>query len=112
MFAKGREDSRSLHCVVQRRRRTMCVDVVEVRGREAGTVEGAITIPEESLVARGDKIFVYEIKDNKAELVAVTTGLREAGKVQITEGIASGATIVTDGQMKLRPGADVNIVAP
>lgn len=79
---------------------------------EAGTVEGAITIPEESLVARGDKIFVYEIKDNKAELVAVTTGLREAGKVQITEGIASGATIVTDGQMKLRPGADVNIVAP
>lgn len=77
---------------------------------ETGTVAGAVTIPEEALVARGDKIFVYQLKDNKAELVAVTTGLREAGKVQIVEGIASGATVVTDGQMKLRPGADAKIV--
>ena len=79
---------------------------------EAGAVEGAITVPEEALVVRGDKIFVYEIKDNKAELTAVKTGLREAGKVQIVEGIAGGATIVTDGQMKLRPGADIKIVEP
>jgi membrane fusion protein (multidrug efflux system) len=77
---------------------------------EAGTVDGAVTIPEESLVARGDKVFVYEVKDNKAALIPVTTGLREAGKVQILDGIQSGAVVVTDGQIKLRPGADVKIV--
>lgn len=79
---------------------------------DSGVVADAITIPEAALVARGDKVFVYEIRDGKAELVPVKTGLREAGKVQIVEGIGSGATVVTDGQLKLRPGATTNILAP
>lgn len=77
---------------------------------EAGQIANAVTIPEEALVARGDKVFVYEIKDGKAELVPVVTGVRESGKVQIVSGIAGGAVIVTDGQIKLRPGADAKIV--
>jgi membrane fusion protein (multidrug efflux system) len=77
---------------------------------EAGKIENAITLPEESLVARGDKVFVYELKDDKAELVPVVTGVRESGKVQIVSGIESGAIVVTDGQMKLRPGATAKIV--
>ena len=40
------------------------------------------------------------------------TGLRQAGKVQIVEGLSVGETIVTDGQMKLRPGADAVVVEP
>ncbi len=65
---------------------------------------------EELLVARGDKVFVYEIKDGKAELVPVVTGVRESGKVQVISGIQSGTVVVTDGQMKLRPGANAKIV--
>lgn len=77
---------------------------------EAGTVDNATLVPEEALVARGDKVFVYEVKDNRANLVPVTTGVREAGRVQIVSGIESGMVVVTDGQIKLRPGADVKIV--
>lgn len=79
---------------------------------EAGQIENALTVPEEALVARGDKVFVYEIKEGKAELVQVETGVREAGKVQIVSGLDAGATVVTDGQIKLRPGADAKIVEP
>lgn len=77
---------------------------------EAGSIANAILVPEEALVARGDKVFVYEVKDNRANLLPVTTGAREAGRVQIMSGLESGAVVVTDGQIKLRPGADVKIV--
>jgi membrane fusion protein (multidrug efflux system) len=79
---------------------------------EAGQIENAITIPEEALVARGDKVFVYEIREGKAELVQVETGVREAGKVQVVSGIGAGTVVVTDGQIKLRPGANTKIVEP
>jgi len=64
------------------------------------------------LVARGDRVFVYGIEQDKAVMKPVKTGLRQAGKVQIVEGLAVGDTVVTDGQIKLRPGADVVIEKP
>jgi membrane fusion protein (multidrug efflux system) len=79
---------------------------------EAGQIVDAVTVPEEALVARGDRVFVYVVSDGRADLVQVTTGLREAGKVQIVEGLAAGTVIVTDGQIKLRPGAEIKIVEP
>ncbi|MDY0870423.1 efflux RND transporter periplasmic adaptor subunit [Dongia rigui] len=78
----------------------------------AGTIENAVVIPEQALVARGDRVFVYAIEDNKAVMKPVKTGLRQAGKVQIVEGLSIGETVVTDGQIKLRPGADVTIGQP
>jgi len=74
--------------------------------------ENAVVVPEQTLVARGDRIFVYALVDGKAELKPVKTGLRQAGKVQIVEGLSVGETVVTDGQMKLRPGADAVVVEP
>lgn len=79
---------------------------------DAGTIENAVVVPEQTLVARGDRIFVYALVDGKAELKPVKTGLRQAGKVQIVEGLSVGETVVTDGQMKLRPGADAVVVEP
>jgi len=78
----------------------------------AGTIDNAVVIPEQALVARGDRVFVYAVEDNKAVMKPVKTGLRQAGKVQVVEGLSVGETVVTDGQIKLRPGADVTIGQP
>ena len=79
---------------------------------DAGTIENAVVVPEQTLIARGDRVFVYALQDGKAELKPVKTGLRQAGKVQIVEGLNVGDVVVTDGQMKLRPGADAVVVEP
>jgi HlyD family secretion protein len=39
---------------------------------------------------------VYLVKDNKAKLTKVTTGLRASGSVEVLEGIAEGDVIITD----------------
>lgn len=78
----------------------------------AGQIDNAVVIPEQALVARGDRVFVYAVEDSKAVMKPVKTGLRQAGKVQIVEGLAVGETVVTDGQLKLRPGADVVVTQP
>ena len=66
----------------------------------------------QALVARGDRVFVYTVEDNKAVMKPVKTGIRQAGLVQIVEGLAVGDTVITDGQIKLRPGAEVSIAQP
>lgn len=71
----------------------------------------AITVPEEAIVPRGQKMTVIRIIDGKAQPAPVTTGARRDGMVEITQGLAPGDVVVTAGQMKLRPDTPV-IVAP
>ncbi|CAA7625307.1 putative Multidrug resistance protein mdtA [Magnetospirillum sp. UT-4] len=73
-------------------------------------VASAITVPEESLVPRGEQLMVFKVVDGKAQPVPVKAGKRFKGKVEIVEGLAPGDVVVTAGQMKLRPGAAVNTV--
>lgn len=73
-------------------------------------IENAVMIPTEAIIPdlKGKK--VYRIKDGKAEYVKVETGLRTESKIQITEGLTDGDTIVTTGIMQLKPGATVKII--
>ncbi|MEQ9122651.1 MAG: efflux RND transporter periplasmic adaptor subunit, partial [Alphaproteobacteria bacterium] len=48
----------------------------------------AIVVPEEALVPRGDRRYVYKIVDGKAELVEIQIGLRETGRIEIVSGLA------------------------
>lgn len=69
---------------------------------------GAITIPEQALMPQGDQQFVFRVKgDNSVELIPVSTGIREAGLVEIRKGLASGDRVVSAGQQKLGPGSHV-----
>jgi multidrug efflux system membrane fusion protein len=57
--------------------------------------------------------FVYVVKpDNTVESRPVKTGLRLARELVIEEGVKAGETIVTDGQLRLVPGARVEIKPP
>ena len=76
-------------------------------------LEGAsisLMIPEQAIVPKGDKAFVYRIVNNAAELIQVTLGARRPGEVAIESGLNAGDLVVTEGQQKLGPGAVVSVV--
>ena len=72
----------------------------------------ALVIPEQAIVPRGERLFVFKVVDGKVAFTPVRTGLREPGIVEIVDGLAPGDTVVTEGQMKLRPGMPVTVRAP
>jgi membrane fusion protein (multidrug efflux system) len=77
---------------------------------ELGSRSNAVLVPEQALVPRGNKSFVFRVLDGKAVLTEVATGSRTAGEVEITKGLAAGENVVTDGQLKLQNGTPVTIV--
>ena len=72
--------------------------------------ENVITIPEEALWPQGVDNFVYKVIDNKVILTKVSLGKRVPNKIEITQGLSLGDTVVTEGQIKLRNGAPVMIL--
>ncbi|WP_372715569.1 efflux RND transporter periplasmic adaptor subunit [Immundisolibacter sp.] len=72
----------------------------------------AIVIPEQAIVPRGEKLYVFKVVDGRVVFTPVGTGLRLPGIVEIVEGLGVGDTVVTEGQMKLRDGMPVAAQAP
>jgi membrane fusion protein (multidrug efflux system) len=72
-------------------------------------IDSALMVPTEAIIPdlKGKK--VYRIKNGQAESVKVITGLRTDEKIQITNGLAAGDTIITRGIMTIKPGASVKI---
>ena len=71
----------------------------------------ALVIPEQAIVPRGERLYVFRVTDGTVALVPVVTGLREPGIVEVVQGLAVGDTVVTEGQMKLRDGVPVTATA-
>ncbi len=69
----------------------------------------AITVPAEALIPEmeGDRVFLY--RDGVAEAVYVQTGIRAEDRVQITDGLAFGDTLLTTGVLQLRQGLPVEL---
>src|SRR5450759_5185950 len=69
---------------------------------ELSRIDNAIAIPTEALIPEmdGEQVFIY--KGGKASSVKVNTGLRTASKIQITDGLKFGDTLITSGIMQLR----------
>lgn len=72
-----------------------------------GERPAAVVIPEQAIVPRGDKLYVFKLVDGKVAFTPVVTGLRAPGIVEIVDGLATGDTVVIEGQMKLRDGMPV-----
>jgi membrane fusion protein, multidrug efflux system len=72
----------------------------------------AVLIPEEAVVAEGDQTFVFTLRDQRAERRPVRLGQRQAGTVEVLDGIAAGETVVREGVQRLRDGAAVRLPDP
>ena len=74
--------------------------------------ENALVVPEQAIVPVGQTTFVYRVVDGKAVMTPVKLGLRRPGLVEILEGLSAGDQVVTDGQLKIRDGAAVQVLPP
>ena len=100
--------------------------IVKVRGegtvlRGGGTVnarivtravEGALMVPEQSVVLRPSGTVVYAVEGNVARQRIVEAGMRQDGLQQIVKGLNAGETVAADGAGFLTDGAAVAQRAP
>lgn len=69
---------------------------------ELGRREAATWVPEEAIVPQGGKTFVYKVSEGMAEKLAVKTGARKPGWVELLGGVKAGDQVVAAGQQRLR----------
>jgi len=75
----------------------------------------AIVIPEEAIIPVGNSTFVYLVDPSTtpptAQKTAVKIGSRQNGEVEILEGLSEEDPVIVHGNIKIRPGAEVSILA-
>jgi len=74
--------------------------------------DGAILIPEQATMPRGEEQFVFKILDGKVTTIKVVPGLRREGMVEIVDGLNAGDIVVTAGHLKLQDGTPVRLRVP
>jgi membrane fusion protein, multidrug efflux system len=67
----------------------------------------ALMVPEDALIQRGDRVFVFVEEEGIADLREVTHGQRYQGWVEIVSGLAQDESVITEGIIKVRPGMRV-----
>jgi len=70
----------------------------------------AIVVPSQAVSTSQTGSFVFVVKsDNTAEMREITPGPTVGGETIVEKGLREGETVVTDGQVRLFPGARVTI---
>ena len=72
----------------------------------------AITVPEQSVVERGQLAGVYAVKDSTALLRWVRTGKRYGDRIEILSGLSEGETYILNGRQRLLDGQPVRPTRP
>ncbi len=74
------------------------------------SLKDAVTVPSQAVQTgqKGEYVFVVK-EDMTVDIRPVKTGARAEGAVVILAGLAAGEQIVTDGQIRLGPGAKIEI---
>ncbi len=73
----------------------------------------SLMIPEHALMPDGTQQFVYVVNDESvAQRKEIVIGRRRPGYVEVVDGLSEGDLVVTEGTMRLRPGAKVEILIP
>ncbi len=73
-----------------------------------GVQSGAVVVPSQAVQIGQDKSFVYVVKsDSTAEMRVIKVGAVADTMTVIEDGLKPGEQVVTDGQLRLVPGAKV-----
>lgn len=72
-----------------------------------GNKTSALMIPNQAVVPQARNKQVIVAKKGKATFVSVKTGIRQAGFIEVLEGLESGDTIATTGVLFLRPDTPI-----
>ncbi|MFZ1416071.1 MAG: efflux RND transporter periplasmic adaptor subunit [Defluviicoccus sp.] len=72
----------------------------------------AIIVPEQAIIPFGNDRFVFRVVDGVAKRTKVTLGVRRLGAVEVVDGLKADDVVVTAGQLKLKDGTAVTVLAP
>jgi multidrug efflux system membrane fusion protein len=73
-----------------------------------GLLRGAVTIPAEAVQQGPDGTFVYAVGEGDlAEMRPVEVAAVREGRAGIASGLRAGETVITEGQLRVSPGAPV-----
>ncbi len=73
-----------------------------------GENKNAILIPTQAIIPQERNKSVIVAKDGKAHFVVVRTGIRKASSIEILDGLNIGDTIITNGLLFLKEGANIS----
>jgi HlyD family secretion protein len=76
------------------------------------TKANALVVPKSAMVDVQVRRGVYMVQKGQAVFRAVTLGLEEPDRIEVTDGLAEGDEVVTTGASALRDGAQVLLAAP
>jgi len=77
-----------------------------------GRLQNVVTVPSQAVQTGENGLFVFVITaDNTVQLKPVKTGKSYGGETIIESGIMAGEQVVTDGHLRLTPGATVEITS-
>ncbi|MEZ5565594.1 MAG: efflux RND transporter periplasmic adaptor subunit [Gammaproteobacteria bacterium] len=71
--------------------------------------DNVLLIPEEALVPREGRQFVFVVEDGKAVEREVTLGGRAPGLAEIREGLTADAQVITEGTQRVQTGSAVRV---
>lgn len=77
---------------------------------EVGHTGNVVQIPDISIEVRGDQSYVYRVIQGRAVRTRVVLGPREAGYVQVVDGIRENDWVITAGQVKVREDEKVKVI--
>jgi len=73
-------------------------------------IEDALCVPTEAIIPEMNTKKIFLIKEGKAVSANVETGLRLPDKIQITDGLTEGDSVIISGILKVRNGTQLNIL--
>lgn len=75
-------------------------------------LSNAIVVPSQAIQTGQQGQYIFVVKGDTVELRQVNTGPAFEGVTVIEKGVAAGEQVITDGQMRLVPGAKIEIRTP
>lgn len=75
-----------------------------------GTAAKPLVIPRDAFVGSVSQNEVFVVRDNKAYMVKVQSGMNYGDKVEIVSGLKEGDVVVTSGQINLIDGTPVSVL--
>ena len=65
-------------------------------------------MPDTSIMYEGNKKFIYKIiENNMIKKIEIETGVRNAGNLEVLNGVNEGDKVIAEGLTKVRPGMKV-----
>lgn len=69
-----------------------------------------LMVPETALQQRGDSVFVFLVEEGLARIQQIKIGVRQAGWVEVLDGLAQGQAVISEGVIKVRDNVPVRVM--